>query len=394
MRRLTRAQKWALRIGVATPLIFLVVYFLLFQKLPFMPSPDLTDTILSQSGPAAGQAAHDPGATGTGDRVQYGVLASEKKPGPAAAGTTAAVLLPAADTSASATRRPGAVGTSTASAAVSTGTPLATTRGVIQHGMVQAGTINSTILGERRPFLIYLPPGYNAGTRRYPVVYLLHGAPGNYKDWQSAAGIDKTLDALISVGRIPPLIAVLPDGNGGFFGGDTEWANSGSGKRAIRVEDYLTQEVVPYIDTHYRTRADRSHRAIGGLSTGGFGATNVTLHHPDMFGYAFGLSGNYLAVRTWTGKDLWSGDKAAKAYNSPTLYAPKVSNIRQLHFCLIVGASDNLDNTLHETHQFDAVLTKLHVPHVAYYAPGLHSWRFWRLHVVDALEYMAQVMPA
>jgi S-formylglutathione hydrolase FrmB len=71
-----------------------------------------------------------------------------------------------------------------------------------------------------------------------------------------------------------------------------------------------------------------------------------------------------------------------------------MSNIRQLHFCLIVGASDNLDNTLHETQQFDSVLTKLHVPHAAYYFPGRHSWVFWRLHVVDALEYMAQVMPA
>jgi S-formylglutathione hydrolase FrmB len=113
-----------------------------------------------------------------------------------------------------------------------------------------------------------------------------------------------------------------------------------------------------------------------------------------MFGYAISLSGNYLASRTWTLKDLWNGDKAAKAYNSPTLYAPKVKGIRRLHFCLIVGASDFLDNTVHETQQFDAVLTKLHVPHVAYYIPGRHSWTFWRLHIVDGLEYLGQVMPA
>ena len=61
-------------------------------------------------------------------------------------------------------------------------------------------------------------------------------ALGNYKGWQGAAGLDKTLDALIRVGRIPPLIAVLPDRKGGFFGGDPAWANSGCGTRAVRVE--------------------------------------------------------------------------------------------------------------------------------------------------------------
>ena len=146
----------------------------------------------------------------------------------------------------------------------------------------------------------------------------------------------------------------------------------------------------PYVDTPSRTLADGSHQAIGGLSTGAFGAANIALLHPNMFGYVLGLSGTDLAVRPWTGKALWHGEKAVKADNRPARYAPRVSGTAWLPFCLIVGGSDNLDDTLHQTRQFDAVLAKLRVPHVADYFPGRHSWIVWRLHAVDALEYVGQ----
>jgi enterochelin esterase-like enzyme len=258
----------------------------------------------------------------------------------------------------------------------------------LQHGRVEQGNIPSTFMNGAQPYMIYLPPHYDTSDRRYPVVYLLHGAPGGYADWMKGGGIDHTLDALISVGRIPPLIAVLPDGDGGFFG-DTQWANSPLS--GVRAEDYLTQEVVPFIDQHYHTLADRHHRIMGGLSAGGFGAVNITLHHPDLFGAAFSLSGNYVAWPTWTGKDMWGNDPALKEHNSPLLYAPHVANVRDLHLYLASGQSDKSSRP--QTEQFDAVLNQLDVPHKTDYFDGGHAWEFWRTHVVDALKYLIQDMP-
>lgn len=284
-----------------------------------------------------------------------------------------------------------ALGRVTTARASSVATPQAqpSATPTLRHGRMIDTTIDSQIMGGTRPMLVYLPPNYDS-TARYPVLYLLHGAPGAYTDWRNAAGIDQTLDAMISVGRLRPMIAVLPDGNGGRFG-DTEWANSADG--SVRAEDYLVREVVPFIDQHYPTLADARNRAIGGLSTGGFGAANLALHHPDVFGYALSLSGNFVAARTWTGNDLWAGDSQARDRNSPLLLAPHVAAIKGLYFYLCVGNADTADDTLHQTRQFDALLTRLHVPHRAEYFAGTHSWSFWRIHIVDALDYLSSVMP-
>ncbi|MBC8162841.1 MAG: hypothetical protein H7Z42_16655 [Roseiflexaceae bacterium] len=263
----------------------------------------------------------------------------------------------------------------------------------LQHGTLQEGQIHSTFMGGDMPYAIYLPPGYadpaNAN-RRYPVVYMLHGAPGGYLDWVHAAGADKTADALISVGRIPPMILVMPEGQTNPLH-DSEWANGTP--PAAQAESYLVQEVVPYIDTHYRTIAVADDRAIGGLSTGGFAGVNMTLHHPDIFSIAWSLSGNYLAPQTILKQNLFT-DPASVAYNSPLQYIQQVKDPQRLHFYLAVGKTDTTDNTNVETQQMDQALTAAHVPHLAQYFNGAHSWTFWGLHLVDALEYIAANMPA
>lgn len=258
----------------------------------------------------------------------------------------------------------------------------------MQHGQLQTTTIPSPILNGTRPAVIYLPPGYDATQRRYPVLYLLHGAPGSDGDWIKGAGIDQTMDALINVGRMPPMIVVLPNGTGGMLG-DTQWANNGDG--TVRIEDYLVRDVVPFVDGHYRTLTGAQHRAIGGVSTGGYGALNLVLHHPGLFGYVLSLSGYYTAQHTWTGTDLWASNQQAKTFNSPLLHAPHVPTITRLHIYLTTGAQDR--NAVHEQQAFAAVLQRLGVPHRAQTFPGSHDWRFWRVHIVDALDYLAQVMP-
>lgn len=128
---------------------------------------------------------------------------------------------------------------------------------------------------------LYLPPGYRAGTGlRYPVLYLYGGWPGRSTDWLVAGRIRGVMDDLIAAGRIEPMIVVLPDTTlGGFH--DTECLDAVDGPR---MESFLTGTLVRYVDIHFRTLADRSGRALGGMSSGGYCALNLGLHHTDAIG--------------------------------------------------------------------------------------------------------------
>ena len=123
---------------------------------------------------------------------------------------------------------------------------------------------------------ILLPAGYGSQTkRRYPVLYLLHGASGDQTSWTDAGqGDAEALTAKL------PLIVVMPDGGrGGFY---TNWFNNGAGGLP-RWENWHIKRLIPYIDGRYRTRAARSERAIAGLSMGGFGTFSYASRHPDLF---------------------------------------------------------------------------------------------------------------
>lgn len=377
----------ALALALLVPSLYAGIYYALYQTLPFVPQEGMSTAILA-NGPkrrvlprATNAVAARRLASAHMSRVVARTYIGESPEELARAGATSGPMHMLAGSGSE--RRARVVASSSGASVTPNADP------VVQPGTLRDGTIVSQLFPGNHPYMIYLPPGYDAGDARYPVLYLLHGAPGSYDDWVRVGGIDKTLDAMIAVARIPPLIVVMPDGNGGYFG-DTEWANSADGR--VRAEDYLVQDVVGTVDSRYRTIADRAHRAIGGLSTGGFGAVNLTLHHPNVFGYALSLSGNYLAAKTWTRRDMWAGNKAAKAYNSPLLFAWHTTSMQSLHFYLTTGTSDKADSTYRETRQFSALLEELGVPHRAEYFGGRHTWSFWRVHIVDALDYLASAM--
>jgi len=129
---------------------------------------------------------------------------------------------------------------------------------------------------------VLLPAGYASHRkRRYPVLYLLHGASGSQADWTTQG------NAVALTAKLP-LIVVMPDGGpGGFY---TNWFNGGKGG-APRWEDWHIKRLIPYVDSHYRTRATRSERAIAGLSMGGFGTFTYAARHPDLFTAALSMSG-------------------------------------------------------------------------------------------------------
>ena len=129
---------------------------------------------------------------------------------------------------------------------------------------------------------IFLPDGYdpNDGTTRYPVLYLLHGAGDDFTRWSDNTDV-------FSFTRGKDLIVVMPNGgknaNAGWY---SDWFD-----KSRFWETFHITELVPYVDAHYNTAADRRHRAIAGLSMGGFGAMHYAARHADLFGVAASFSG-------------------------------------------------------------------------------------------------------
>ncbi len=130
---------------------------------------------------------------------------------------------------------------------------------------------------------VYLPPDYDEAEMRYPVVYLLTGFTGRgtilLNDSPFDENIPERLDRLIAAGEMQPMIVVMPDC---FtrYGGSQYLNSSATGP----YEDYLMDELVPFIDRRYRTRAEARYRAIAGKSSGGYGALTLAMRHPDVFG--------------------------------------------------------------------------------------------------------------
>ncbi len=143
---------------------------------------------------------------------------------------------------------------------------------------LDCSSISSKILGRPVNFCVALPAGLeSSGASRYPTVYFLHGLFENEKRWSERGG-EQVLDDLLSTAQVGKFLVVLPDG------GKTFYINSQDGKD--RYEDFLIQELVPYIDGKYRTVASAASRGISGTSMGGYGALHLAMRHPDVFGSA------------------------------------------------------------------------------------------------------------
>ena len=157
----------------------------------------------------------------------------------------------------------------------------------VPHGKVQEVRFWSKSTGELKRAFVYTPPAYDASKKtRYPVLYLQHGWGENEYAWFNQGKANLIMDNLIAEGRIDPFIIVTTYGmtNDVVFGHMNEFT-------AEDFETVLCDELVPYVDANFKTKADKWNRAMAGLSMGGFETTLVTLRRPEMFGYYGLLSG-------------------------------------------------------------------------------------------------------
>lgn len=254
-------------------------------------------------------------------------------------------------------------------------------------GSLRRVSFHSRVLKADRDFLVYLPPGYDGpdnASVRYPVLYLLHGCPGLARDWVVKGKADVTLERLIVARAVEPMILVFPDLEGPRGQFDCNAAmdrpdGSWSG------EQYVLEDVVNRVDAMYRTKADGGHRAIAGVSMGGFAATNLAVRHPDVFSVACSMSGYFRAgdfvpiARHVFGsrKDLWRA-------NSPLDNVDNLRDSAALHVLLICGSHDEY---VRENRAFAARLKALGVDSELRVSSGAHSFTFWGERLRDCLLF-------
>jgi S-formylglutathione hydrolase FrmB len=246
------------------------------------------------------------------------------------------------------------------------------------------------VLGTTR-VRVLLPSGYNSHPRRrYPVLYLLHGAADNYTSWTLKGNAERFTAA-------DPLIIVMPDT--GPSGGYTDWYNGGAGGPP-EWETYHIVQLIPWIDGHLRTLPTRAARAIAGLSMGGFGAMSYAARHPDLFAAAASFSGavdtnNPLDIAV-TGNQVFgprpTQEARWRAHNPWDL----AENLRGLSLTVRTGnglpggpfgGGDIIELAVHQMSvSFHSRLVRLGIPSIwDDYGPGGHTWPYWQRDLRETL---------
>jgi len=250
------------------------------------------------------------------------------------------------------------------------------------HGTIVDDNLMSPALnGQRRIFKVYLPPSYNTAqgrTKIYPTLYLLHGSPGSDIDWFRAGDANQSADTLIATGQIPELIIIAPDGNG-RAGLPSEWGDSFDGKQ--RIATFVAVDLVKYVDQHYRSIPLPTERAIGGNSMGGFGATNIALHYPNVFGSVISLGGYYVAEG-----GIWGNNAAYMRANSPADIISTDKPAWTLH--MFIGAATQDQPFYTYSLNFVKQLSALRIQYHLDIQKGYHSWKIWQIQMYNALIWL------
>jgi enterochelin esterase-like enzyme len=174
----------------------------------------------------------------------------------------------------------------------------------VPHGAVSVVTYFSKVLNKVRRFHIYTPPGYEANQQKYPVLYLLHGANESDDSWCTVGRAGFILDNLIADGKSVPMIIVMPNGHvdqtpPSLGEGATPGGPPPIHRELVDFPKEFLGDILPYVESHYRTIPDRPHRAIGGLSMGGTQALNIAFTNLEKFSalgvFSSGILGGNLA---------------------------------------------------------------------------------------------------
>ncbi len=237
-------------------------------------------------------------------------------------------------------------------------------------------------------FNIYLPPDYaTTEGKRYPVIYWLHGAGGHESQGLAQAAL---LDRAIATGLMPPTIMVIP--NGGRRSEYRDWP-----EQHVMAETMLIQELIPLVDSRYRTQATPLGRAIEGMSMGGNGSLKLALKYPELFGSVVAVAGTYGRIRLdgyyYLGvqpeQQKWVAQLAQWYSADEDVFALAEKNygrLGHLRIRLLIGTQDVSfpdSEKLHQhlrdlgvAHEYEILLGVTHNTQAYYDRAGIHGFQF------------------
>ena len=234
---------------------------------------------------------------------------------------------------------------------------------VKQHGTVSHPWYESKILGMNRRLTVYTPYGYEANPKKkYPVLYLLHGAGGDEEAWISMGRTAQILDNLIEKGLAEPMIVVMPNGNANQAAARTlnipeaqmDWRDPSLQNAYVKS---LCEEIVPFIEKNFRAVAKPASRAIAGLSMGGGHTISASILYPEMFDYICPLS--------------------AAGQATPE----QIATLKKAGVKLYFLACGDTDFLFEGSKALDKTLTEQGLDHIFYVSDGGHVWSNWRLYL-------------
>ena len=298
----------------------------------------------------------------------------------------------------------------------------------VPAGRVVTDSLWSYALGTHKRVQVYLPPSYDRSAARYPVAYYLHGWSGDETNWVRSGRINTSMDTLVARG-MAEMIVVMPDG-------DDSWWTTAAGLPDVagcvrslpsyagppetycvpwpHYDDYVAYDLVRWVDATYRTRADRAHRGIAGLSMGGFGAFLLSLQYPNLFSAAASHSGVVWPLE-WapdgvfmraagTPDSLWEATRNGAVWRSrwavfgrdtiswrarDPLHMLDRALARQAPLPALKADVGVSDVYLAGNRAFRDALRARGVPLAYDEHPGRHDWAYWRTHVRESLAWLA-----
>ena len=250
----------------------------------------------------------------------------------------------------------------------------------VPHGSVSKVWYHSPTLGMDRRMTVYTPAGYETSGKRYPVFYLLHGMGGDENAWSELGRATQILDNLIAQGKAEPMIVVMTNGNAdlqaapgesslGFSIPTTALPKTMQGS----FEEHFP-DVVKFIDRNYRTKKDKHHRAIAGLSMGGFHSHHISKQNPDMFDYVGLFSA---AIRP--------GQSDSEVYKDSDAKLARQFAKRPALYWIGIGTDDFLYEANKELRQ---KLDANGYPYTYYETPEGHIWKNWRIYLTEFLPLL------
>lgn len=235
---------------------------------------------------------------------------------------------------------------------------------------VQARTFRSKALDREMHYMIVLPADYESSQRRYPVLYLLHGWAGDFRNWVA-------LTNLVEYSQPYAMVIVTPDAQNSWYVNSATIAKD-------RFEDYIAGDLIREIDGHWRTIASPHRRAIAGLSMGGYGSLLLGLKHADLFAVAGSVSGALdgpigveqvmPVLRESTDQAYGANDSVTRTTNNIFSLAEKVEGSKLPYLFLACGSQDPF---LPSNREFVNDLSLKNIPYEYHESPGAHDWEFW-----------------